>query len=181
MSWEDVFTDLLHSLLTHVEAHDEHYASQLPYADLRLYLSRAIGASLFADVDQSSLIWFTGSDHDIYLVFDDQNVWTGRIAVILPNLTHALWGDPLLESFMMGDGPSKAFMEGYLDSGGKPLVVFARQKTKRLWYTVFLALVVLTNYGLPAPTDDHYVNQKRAWAKVTLKETVDKLRNAPVS
>lgn len=188
MSWEEVFTGLLDALLMHVQAHEHEYACLLPYADIRLYLSRAIGASLFEDVDESSLVWFTGSEEDIFLGFDQAQPrrWTGRVAAILPNVAHALWGDPLLECFMMGaqdgEGPTKAFMEGYLGSGGKPLVVFPRQKTKRLWYTVFLALVVLTKYGVPDPTvEEDYVKEKRAWARETLKNSVDKLKDAPYS
>jgi hypothetical protein len=67
--------------------------------------------------------------------------------VVLPSVAHALWGDPLLESFFLPPGPSKALVEAYTASGGEQLLVFPRQKTKRLWYSVFLALVVLREHG----------------------------------
>ncbi|KAF8639050.1 hypothetical protein AX16_010396, partial [Volvariella volvacea WC 439] len=36
--------------------------------------------------------------------------------------------------------PSKALMEGYVGGGGGNILVFPRQRTKRVWYTLFLAL-----------------------------------------
>jgi hypothetical protein len=178
-TWEETFTSLLEDLLAEVESHQDEYACRLPYENIRLYLSRAIGASLFEDVDESSLIWFTGSEDDIYITLSPEG---GKIAAILPTVAHALWGDPLLECFMMGsgsDGPSAAFMEGYLGGGGKPLILFPRQRTKRLWYTFFLALVVLTKYGVPGDDEGVLVTEQRTWARQTLVKCVDDLKDAP--
>jgi len=83
---------------------------------------------------------------------------------------------------MMGsgsDGPSAAFMEGYLGGGGKPLILFPRQRTKRLWYTFFLALVVLTKYGVPGDDEGVLVTEQRTWARQTLVKCVDDLKDAP--
>jgi hypothetical protein len=186
-TWEETFTSLLDDLLAQVESHEDEYDCKLPYEDIRLYLSRAIGASLFEDVDEASLVWFTGSEDDIYITISPEGpAGPGSIAAILPNVAHALWGDPLLECLMIGsgseDGPSVAFMEGYLGGGGKQLIVFPRQRTKRLWYTFFLALVVLTKYGVPTPGDDNegiMVKEKRTWARQTLMKCVDDLKDAP--
>jgi len=187
-TWEETFTSLLDDLLAQVESHETEYNCRLPYEDIRLYLSRAIGASLFEDVDEASLVWFTGSEDDIYIATSpDGPAGPGRIAAILPNVAHAFWGDPLLECFMMGtesgkeDGPSPAFMEGYIGGGGKQLIVFPRQRTKRLWYTFFLALVVLTKYGVPTlhGDEERIVKEKRTWAQQTLMKCVDDLKDAP--
>jgi hypothetical protein len=86
---------------------------------------------------------------------------------------------------MMGsgsNGPSAAFMEGYLGGGGKPLILFPRQRTKRLWYTLFLALMVLTKYGVPTLEDDDeggLVKEQRIWARQSLVKCVDDLKDAP--
>jgi hypothetical protein len=181
-TWEETFTSLLEDLLARVESHEDEYDCRLPYEDIRLYFSRAIGASVFGDVDESSLVWFTGSEDDIYITLSPEG---GKIAAILPNVAHALWGDPLLECFMMGsgsNGPSAAFMEGYLGGGGKPLILFPRQRTKRLWYTFFLALMVLTKYGVPTLEDDDeggLVKEQRIWARQSLVKCVDDLKDAP--
>lgn len=188
-TWEETFTSLLDDLLTQIESREDEYNCRLPYEDIRLYLSRAIGASLFEDVDEASLVWFTGSEDDIYITVSPEGpAVPGRIAAILPNVAHALWGDPLLECFMMGKGsesedrPSAAFMEGYLGGGGKQLIVFPRQQTKRLWYTFFLALVILTKYGVPTLGDDNEgtsVKEKRTWARQTLMKCAEDLKDAP--
>ncbi|KAF5381754.1 hypothetical protein D9615_005444 [Tricholomella constricta] len=190
-SWQETFTGLLEGLLEHVETDEAAYGVSLPYVDIRRYLSRAIGSFLFDDVEVPSLVWFTGSEHDIYITLPSgtgmASAEPGTIAAILPNVAHALWGDPLLEAFMMGPpdrvgegaGPSKAFMEGYVGGGGGPVLVFGRQKTKRIWYSVFLALVVLTKYGPAADGEEAWVQEKRKWAREALDTCVSALKEAP--
>ncbi|KAG7440445.1 uncharacterized protein BT62DRAFT_1012663 [Guyanagaster necrorhizus] len=163
-SWQETFTSVLEALLA--EAESKSY--ELPFEDIRRYLSRAIAFFLFDDVQVPSLVWFTGSDDDIYISLDGTGA---SIAAILPNVAHAIWGDPLLESFFMS-GMNEALLEGYKDGGGETLVVFSRQKTKRLWYTLFLALVVLTERnGTAGPREQ--------WAKETIMQCADSLKDAP--
>ncbi|KAF9527229.1 hypothetical protein CPB83DRAFT_907845, partial [Crepidotus variabilis] len=162
-SWQETFTMLFESVLSEVEtillavsASDTSPPTQtiqIPSQRIRLLLSRAIGSFLFDDVEEPSLIWFTGSEEDIYVSLTiPPSPGSSPITAILPNLSHAVWGDPLLESFFLGfsglpsvtSEPSEAFMEAYTSSGGSDrLIVFPRQKTKRIWYTLFLGLVVL--------------------------------------
>lgn len=95
-------------------------------------------------------------------------------------LSHAIWGDPLLESVFIGD-PEPAFLEGY---GGNP-ILFARQRTKRTWYTLFLALVITIQAkrgvglgalrALRAQEDE----SKVAWAKDSITACIEKLKDAP--
>ena len=69
--------------------------------------------------------------------------------------------------------PRAAFVEGY----GGPLVVFARQRTKRLWYTLFLALVVLVQAKRAGLGEgDH---EKVKWAYETAEKSVVALKDAP--
>lgn len=163
-SWQETFTSTLEVLLTEAESK----SCELPFEDIRRYLSRAIAFFLFDDVEVPSLVWFTGSDDDIYISLNGADV---SIAAILPNVAHAIWGDPLLESFFMS-GMSEALLEGYKDGGGETLVVFSRQKTKRIWYTLFLALVVLTERNGSA-------GPREQWAKETIMHCADGLKDAP--
>ncbi|KAG6828556.1 hypothetical protein H0H92_007581 [Tricholoma furcatifolium] len=193
-NWQETFTDLFEALLNKVENNEAAYGVNLPYSDIRLYFSRAIGSFLFDDVEVPSLVWFTGSEDDIYITLPSSSLSSsatgptaepGTIAAILPNLAHAIWGDPLLEAFMMGDnvaqgdGPSAAFLEGYKGGGGGPVLVFQRQNTKRIWYSVFLALVMLTKYGPIRDGEAAWIVEKRQWARTTLAQTVPVLKDAP--
>ncbi|KAJ7182707.1 hypothetical protein C8R43DRAFT_967795 [Mycena crocata] len=167
--WQECFTALLESLLDSVS--QSRPESALPLAELRPLLARAIATFLFADVEVPSLVWFTGAADDVFLAFKP----TGEFSAfaILPAVAHALWGDPLLETFFVG--ASAAFWEGYRAARGaedSALLVFPRQRTKRLWYDVFLALVVL--YERRGLDDD-----KTRWAEETLRKTAALLKDAP--
>ncbi|THU85142.1 hypothetical protein K435DRAFT_869620, partial [Dendrothele bispora CBS 962.96] len=141
---------------------------------------RAIAFYLFEDVEVPSLVWFTGSEDDIYIFKPSSSKDPPNIAAFLPNLTHAIWGDPLLETFFLpsssspetNPSPSPAMMQGYLEAGGSNLLIFTRQKTKRLWYTVFLALVTMAEHM------GHEEDDKMSWALQTLKECTEKLKEA---
>ncbi|KAF4610336.1 hypothetical protein D9613_010639 [Agrocybe pediades] len=170
-SWQETFTGLLESLLSEFEGKGR---KDLPYQEIRGYLSRAIGSFLFDDADTPSLIWFTGSEDDIYISTESKSSSNG-IAAILPNVGHALWGDPLLESFFLPPNPSAAFQEGYLASGGKQTIVFPRQKTKRLWYSLFLGLVVLRERS----GSDGTSSTNESAALELIKQSVRALSSAP--
>jgi hypothetical protein len=163
--WQESFTALLESLLD---------SAQLDAAlleALRRALGRAISAFLFADVDVPSFVWFTGSADDVFLAFTPAGEFTAF--AILPAVAHALWGDPLLETFFVD--ASAAFWEGYKGVRGAEdgaLIVFPRQRTKRMWYDVFLALVVLAERR---GADD----EKRRWAEESLRKNAEALRDAP--
>ncbi|KAG6837402.1 hypothetical protein H0H93_010020 [Arthromyces matolae] len=192
-SWQETFTQWLENLLQQVEKNESAYHVNLPFNDIRRYLSRAIGSFLFDDVEVPSLIWFTGSDDDIYVSLPSSSAASstttepGTIAAILPNVSHAIWGDPLLEAFMMGpedkvelgEGPSQAFIEGYKGGGGGQVFIFLRQKTKRLWYSIFLALVMLTKYGPCKEGEEVWIEEKRQWAREALDKLVLALKDAP--
>ncbi|KAJ6466888.1 hypothetical protein C8R45DRAFT_1020411 [Mycena sanguinolenta] len=172
--WQATFTLLLETLLDAVP--DLHPSLNLaPTVDaLRLPLARAISAFLFADVDTPSLVWFTGSPEDVFLAFTPEGAFSAF--AILPAVAHALWGDPLLEAFFAGPGDaSAAFWEGYRGARGEQdgsLMVFPRQRTKRLWYDVFLALVVLRErHGME--------DEKTKWAKENLLRCAEALKEAP--
>ena len=182
-SWQETFTLLFETLLSELEA----ATVQLPYEEIRHYFCRAIGSFLFDDVEVPSLIWFTGSDHDVYVSLPaDPAAGIRGVVVILPNFAHALWGDPLLETFFLPPNPSTAMLEGYSQSGGGPLITLLRHKTKRAWYTLFLALVVLKQRAYTITIGAHdqrsevsttEVNQ--AWITDTILKSIEFLRNAP--
>ncbi|KAJ7319078.1 hypothetical protein DFH08DRAFT_1035671 [Mycena albidolilacea] len=172
--WQETFTLLLETLLHDVPALHPSLNLAPTLAALRPPLARAIGAFLFSDADTPSLVWFTGSPEDVFLAFTPEGAFSAF--AILPVVAHALWGDPLLETFFAGPGEaSAAFWEGYRAARGAQdgnLMVFPRQRTKRLWYDVFLALVVLRERR---GTED----EKTRWAGETLARCAGALRDAP--
>ncbi|KAK7434671.1 hypothetical protein VKT23_020079 [Stygiomarasmius scandens] len=176
-SWQETFTTLLESVFVHFEGRPNAEITSI-ISSLRPSLARAIAFYLFDDVEVPSLVWFTGSEDDIFIfkpLPSSNPKDPPTIAAFLPNLTHAIWGDPLLETFFLSSSTSSsnsAMMQGYVEGGGLPLLAFARQKTKRLWYTVFLAFLTLIERA--REEDD-----KTLWALQMLKECVDKLKDAP--
>ncbi|KAF8632677.1 hypothetical protein AX17_004809 [Amanita inopinata Kibby_2008] len=178
---------------------------KLPTQDIHRHLSRAISFFLFDDVEVPSLVTLTTSIDDVFISLpaatspleaqseeppsaEDIHIDTDTdIRYIVPNLTHALWGDPLLESIFTPPGPSMAVREGYVGAGGGPLIVFARQKTKRLWYTLFSALLVLAESGVvpkhegggPGDRDKDGEQDKVVLAWDTVEKCVEALKDAP--
>ncbi|EMD36166.1 hypothetical protein CERSUDRAFT_155821 [Gelatoporia subvermispora B] len=171
-SWQEAFTLLLEELLEEAKTCDV----PLPYEDVRRALSRAIGSFLFDDCEVPSLISFTGDAETTLVDFDlekpdesDEVDITSFLSV-----SHALWGDPLLETMMMN--PSEALLEGY----GGSLIVFPRQKTKRLWYTLFLALMVTVQYKRDEETQTvNNESDKVKWAAETIQRCAEELKDAP--
>ncbi|KAI0069963.1 hypothetical protein K474DRAFT_1713747 [Panus rudis PR-1116 ss-1] len=169
-SWQEAFTWLLEGLLTQVRESGE----DLPFEDVRRYLSRAIGFFLFDDCEVPSLISFLGDEDTILVDFDPESPSTHEevpITSLVP-VSHALWGDPLLENIFLN--PTDAFLEGY----GTNLMIFPRQKTKRLWYTLFMALAVLAQIS-GKNEEDEKVRQRAEWARKIAKESIEKLKDAP--
>lgn len=180
-SWQETFSLLFDTVLSDIEARGGQDSVGIPFYNIRLYYTRAIGSFLFDDVQVPSLVWFTGSEDDIYISLAQlKNSDCPRLAAILPNVSHALWGDPLLETFFMEE-KSEAFMEAYKESGGEELIYLARHKTKRLWYTLFLALIVLRERGTTGSEVLRNVEllASAVWAKRTIVECTEALKDAP--
>ena len=177
-SWQETFTELLENLMLSFEKGNIKVDFEIPYEQIRFYHSRAIGFSLFDDVEVPSLIWLTGSEDDILVSkpMNPDDPWSFEIRTILPVVTHALWGDPLLESFFIPPNPTKVMEEGYISGGGGALAIFPRQNTKRIWYNLFLALLVLHEIRDQGDEDER---KRRAWCKRTILSSVDALREAP--
>ena len=185
-SWQETFVLLFESILSEIESHGQDVAD-VPFRQIRLHFSRAIGSSLFEDVEVPSLVWFTGSEDDIYVRLNQED--TPSLAAILPNVSHALWGDPLLETFFI-ETQSEAFMKAYKEWGGEDLMILPRQKTKRIWYTLFLAFVVLKERGNAV---NYTVSECEgeigrllapsaigtAWAKKKILQCAEELKEAP--
>ncbi|OBZ78326.1 hypothetical protein A0H81_01689 [Grifola frondosa] len=171
-SWQEAFTGLLEGMLEQAHA----LGIVLPYEDVRRYLSRAIGFFLFDDCEVPSLISFAGDEDVSFVDFDPAAPPESEEEIQITSLlsfSHALWGDPLLETMFLN--PSDALIEGY----GGPLMLFARQRTKRIWYTLFLALVVLVHTKSDEEIPGTEDSDKVKWARSTLGECIRKLRDAP--
>lgn len=184
-SWQETFSLLFESILSEIESHSREWdMADIPFRQIRLYFSRAIGFSLFDDVEVPCLIWFTGSEDDIYIRLNSED--TANLAAILPNVSHALWGDPLMETFFL-ETQSEAFLKAYKEWGGEDLMVFPRQKTKRIWYTLFLAFVVLKERGnavYSTVTEGEGLCLApsaigTAWAKKKILQCAEEVKDAP--
>ena len=183
-SWQETFSMLFETILFDIETRGGQDSVGVRFRDIRLYFTRAIGSFLFDDVQVPCLVWFTGYEDDIYIspsqlqkASSDNNGRAG-LAAILPNLSHALWGDPLLETFFMEE-KSQAFMEAYKEFGGEELIYLPRHKTKRLWYSLFLALIVLKERGSEALHDGELSDLDTTWAKQKIVECTAALKDAP--
>ncbi|KAI0691134.1 hypothetical protein BC835DRAFT_1279773 [Cytidiella melzeri] len=171
-SWQEAFTYLLESLLH--EAQELELGLDIPFEEVRRYLSRAIGSFLFDDCEIPSLVSFTGDDDSIFIHVGESEEDV-KMTSLIP-VSHAIWGDPLLEFVFMED-PSPAFLESY---GGNP-VVFARQRTKRMWYTLFLALMVTNEAHRQSETPSRTGEgkDKVIWARDAIVTCIAKLKDAP--
>lgn len=173
-SWQEAFTYLLESLLQ--EAREMQLEIVIPFEDVRRYLSRAIGSFLFDDCEVPSLVSLTGSEGNIFVQIGKEEDEVEITSMF--SLSHALWGDPLLESMFIND-PSTAFWEGY---GGSP-IVFARQRTKRMWYTLFLALMIVVQAKKGAGNILHSMEEEEkdrvSWAREAIGACIEKLKDAP--
>lgn len=198
-SWQDTFVLQLEELLD--EVYDNAGASGVPgpeinVEELRRYLSRAIGSFLFEDVEMPRLIWVTGSEEDIIVSLAPESLKEGQgatgsrgeaeadIAYILPTFGHALWGDPLMEAWFLPPSASKAINAGYFGNEEGTLIVFPRHKTKRVWYTVYLALIVVVedrrSRGKGEVEKEKVASREKVqWAREVLPQCVGILKDAP--
>ncbi|KAH9047268.1 transcription factor TFIIH complex subunit Tfb5-domain-containing protein [Lactarius hengduanensis] len=165
-SWQEAFTLLLEETLSAAESTG--LVSAVDLTALRGYLARAIGAFLFDDVEVPSLVAPTIGAESVFITDVDGEL---QLALLLPSLAHVLYGDPLLErAFSPSEAPSRALLEGY---GAPPPIVFARQRTKRMWYDLYLGLVVLL--GARRVGEDQNTN----WAVKLVEQTRISLKDAP--
>jgi hypothetical protein len=165
-SWQEAFTLLIEESLS--AAKSAGLASADDVAALRSYLARAIGAFLFDDVEVPSLVALTAGAESVFVTDVDGEL---QLALLLPSFAHLLYGDPLLErAFSSFEAPSRALLEGY---GEPPPIVFSRQRTKRMWYDLYLGLVVLL--GARRAGGDQNVD----WAVQLVEHSRVLLKDAP--
>jgi hypothetical protein len=200
-SWQDTFVLRLEELLEQVCGDEARKTAPSDHVnvdvnELRRSLCRAIGSFLFDDVEMPRLIWVTGNEEDVIVSLTpgegrkqggegtaSEGDTEADIAYILPTFGRALWGDPLMEAWFLPPGPTTAINEGYFggDEDGA-LIVLPRHKTKRTWYTVYLALMVLAEEMSRGEAEEMTRASGREtirWARSILPECVEILKNAP--
>ena len=156
ISWEEAFTLLLEALLDKAEA-DELWET-VKIEHVRGALSQAIGFFLFDDVEVPSLVWLTGDELSAIEVEEN-----GKSKLTFLGFSHAVWGDPRMEHVFMDK--VEDIREGY----DHDLFPLPRQRIKGVWYSLFYALLVLTE------SEDVQRVQR---ARVKVKECVDGLQLA---
>ncbi|KAF8504565.1 hypothetical protein F5888DRAFT_763297 [Russula emetica] len=166
-SWQEAFTFLIEETLSAAESAG--IASADDVTALRGYLARAIGAFLFDDVEVPSLIALTTGAESVFVADVDGEP---QLALLLPSLVHLLYGDPLLDrAFSPSEAPSRALLEGY---STPPPIVFARQRTKRMWYDLYLSLVALLGARRVGGDD-----QRMDWAVRLVEQSRVLIKDAP--
>ncbi|KAH8109475.1 hypothetical protein DFH11DRAFT_1515480, partial [Phellopilus nigrolimitatus] len=191
-SWQEGFAALLEAALADAA---RAAVGGVPAEALRRALGRAIGSFLFDDVEVPCLVWGGALEWDAGVFVsvrggggaegaegaegsspgEEDGEITG-----LAGWGGALWGDPLMEGAFRA--PSAALLEGY---GGSP-IVFARQHTKRLWYTAYAALrtlVAIAEEAAAGAGGAHALPPTREWdaekTRALLDKTVELLKDAP--
>jgi hypothetical protein len=154
IGWEEAFTLLLEALLDKTET-DELWDT-VKLSRVRGALSQAIGFFLFDDVDVPSLVWLTG-DQSSAMEFEEN----GESKLTFLGFSHAVWGDPRMEHVFMDE--VKDVQEGYNEN----LFLLPRQKIKRVWYSLFFALLVV------AESED---TRRVERARLKVEECVDELQ-----
>jgi hypothetical protein len=138
-TWQEAFILALEELL---DAASSRINSQLSLEDLRLALSRAIGAYIFEDVEWPSFVCFSRPRD--FLIGDDGEL----VCALATGVPRAVWGDPLMEP--MFARPSRSMVAAYkgeTEGDGMPtnedfgLTTFSRQRTKKLWYGLYAMLL----------------------------------------
>jgi fructosamine-3-kinase len=120
--------------------------------------------STFAEVVQPQLVHWDLWEGNVFI---RQNGGDPAICGII-DFERAFWGDPLSEVFF-GKGPAAAsFIKGY---GGDILTTHA-QKTRRIFYSLYLYLVMIVEDGPRQYTDKKTVE----WAKKRFDATLAALR-----
>ena len=154
ISWEEAFTLLLEALLDKTET-DELWET-VKIEHVRGALSQAIAFFLFDDVEVPSLVWLTGDELSVIEVEEN-----GESKLTFLGFSHAVWGDPRMEHVFMDE--VKDIREGYDEN----LFPLPRQKIKGVWYSLFYALLMVTE------SEDV---QRVARARLEVKECVDRLQ-----
>jgi hypothetical protein len=189
-SWQETFVHLLDDLISELQTEaSSDIAQDVAFQDIQTYLSRAIAFFLFDDVEVPSLISVSLSTKDIILRVsreDAEHQSDPEIHHILPTFAGSLvYGDPLLESLFSHNmsnvdeegtllGESEPFLEGY----GNRLIMFKRQRTKRLWYDLYLALMVLAQQTKSELRSRAEIRERKQ-ALTEVKRCVTALRDAP--
>lgn len=174
ISWQECFTLLLEEEID--KAIDAGISIPGGGAEtLRAYLSRAIGFYLFDDVEVPSLVWCTKLEgwKDQVFITDPQ---AHDSQITISAFTgfengHAIWGDPLMDDiFRSPDGPisSPVFVEAY---EGSPFVL-PRHQTKRLWYTVYAALVSFVQLRRSGNGDQDMMDKERILVEILAEAIV---------
>jgi hypothetical protein len=149
--WQEAFTLALEEVIDKAQELSG-VLDSLPFEAIRSLLSRAIGSFVFDDVEWPSLVTIAADESDFLLSP------TGELVCALATgLSHATWGDPLLEQLFMR--PRHQLIAGYKNEPYTPhdaeteedsqnpsswgLTTFARQQNKMVWYQLYVALVAI--------------------------------------
>ena len=123
---------------------------------------------IFAEVMQPKLVHWDLWAGNIFIRFDDD---APTIAGIV-DFERALWGDPLMESYAGRLGGISHYIDGY----GEDIFATQSQRLRRIFYNIYLDLIMIIEDG-PRQYDD---KSSVAWARERLQRDLKMLRHGDV-
>ncbi|BCE03340.1 phosphotransferase family protein [Marinicellulosiphila megalodicopiae] len=120
--------------------------------------------SIFAEVTQAQLVHWDLSPSNIFI--DEQDHCHCHILGAI-DFERAIWGDPLMESILFDKNNIEAYSKGYQQN----LLTTDNQKSRRLFYNLYLCLIIVIEDG-PRDYDD---KSAVIWANDELVKIADQL------
>lgn len=161
-NWPDTF----HWMCSLLFADARRYQIELALSEQEFFAEFDAHRAVFAEVVRPQLVHW--------------DLWAGNIFVALdgnlPKITgiidfeRALWGDPLMESYVGKLQGLSAYMAGY----GKDMLTTRAQRLRRIFYNIYLDIIMIVEDG-PRQYDD-----KRSiyWARERLQQDINVLRHS---
>lgn len=123
---------------------------------------------IFAEVKQPQLVHWDLWAGNIFITFNDD---TPKIEGIV-DFERALWGDPLMESYLGRLGGIPNYMAGY----GENILRTRAQRLRRIFYNIYLDLIMLVEDGPRQFDNKSSVN----WARERLQRDFELLQHGDV-
>jgi aminoglycoside phosphotransferase (APT) family kinase protein len=159
-NWPDAFYWMCALLF----ADAQRYQIPLPLEEQEFFDKFNEHRAIFAEVTRPQLVHWDLWAGNIFITFNDD---IPKIAGIV-DFERALWGDPLMESYL----GRLVGLPNYLSGYGVALLATQAQRLRRIFYNIYLHLIMIIEDG-PRQFDD---KSSVRWAQERLLEDIEMLR-----
>ena len=160
-NWPDAFRWMCGLLF--VDA--ERYQIKLPLSEREFFAKFEEHRAIFDAVTAPRLVHWDLWAGNIFVTFDGDRPTIEGIV----HFERALWGDPLMESYLGRLEGLGAYFEGY----GRDLLATPAHRLRRIFYNIYLDLIMIIEDG-PRQYDD---KRSVAWAQERLRRDLGMLRS----